>query len=113
MKASSNVGLGSEKAHYTKLLKDYELGLLPPDIDIELIRAKVKEYEPFEPPAIMSQVWTGFWQIRNTKAFETPINHTDVYYFTRVMGIEYEQWEVRGLFALDRAWYAAYDKYNK
>jgi hypothetical protein len=114
MKASTNVGLGSEKAHWTKLLRDHDAGFpLPEGVDIEAIRETVKGYEPFEPPMVMGEVWLGFWQMRNTKSYDTPINHTDVYYFMKVMGFRLDNWEVRAIFALDRAWYTAYAKYNK
>lgn len=117
MEASANSGSGSTKAQNVKILKDYDAGRLPPEfaktIDIEELRAKVKSYEPFDPPKIMSVVWMAFWQLRNTKSYEHPISHTDVYHFTKVMGLKFEQWEVRGVFNLDRAWYMAYQKYNK
>lgn len=111
LKASTAIGSGTEREHYKKLLEKHEMGLLPPDIDIEHIKLKVKEYEPFDPPQCMHNVWNAFWQVRNTKAYETPICHQDLYYLMKVVGITLHAPEVRAVFTLDQAWYRAYEKY--
>lgn len=112
MKASVKVGSATEQAHYQKLLRDYDR--LPPELrkGVDEMREEYKHIG-FTPAPSVALVWDTFWAIRATKTIESPINHTDIYSYSRLLRVGLEIWEVRAVLQFDRAYNAAYSKYHE
>jgi len=71
---------------------------------------KVLDYVPI--PSLIP-IWDAYWEIKNTKTYDSPITHTDILSYQTLMKWEMSIVEVRQLLKWDREWYKAYTEHNK
>lgn len=115
MEASKNIGSASEFAHHVKLIKDYELGLLPKELEPEVnrIRNKISKLTSFEPHPVLQNAYSAFRELRSTKTYESPIAHTDMRAYEELYGIKLQIWEVKLILQLQGQWYKSHEKHHK
>lgn len=65
------------------------------------------------PPRIFCNVWIGFWELRNTKSMDHPINHTDIKNYTDLIKYKINTWEVRQILQWDNEYYHYYNKHKE
>lgn len=98
---------GTRGTHLEKLLRDAEAGRLPlPQEEIDEIRAEL-EKSKWNPPSWINPLYVTFWEIRVTKAHESPINHQDLKSWCDLRGVFLDNWCIDTILEWDRAYYAA------
>jgi len=61
----------------------------------------------YNPPAPLVFSWKAYWEIRRTKPYENPINHSDLLSYSTLKSMEWDLWEIQTLLQWDREYYAA------
>jgi len=81
----------------------------------KIVDQKRKEFSELEtnPPFILQNVWYAFWELRNTKSLEHPINHTDIRSYKELMNYQINKWEVRQILEWDATYYKCYKQHKE
>lgn len=83
---------------------------------VESFKALDQKYrtntEEFSPYYMLLFAWTAFWELRSTKAYESPVNYTDIKAYMDVMNITLCPSEVKAILFFDRSYYKYYQKYK-
>lgn len=105
VKLSRDSGRGTKFAHYNKLISDYDK--LPIEFKKTVDDIK-KEYESalYEPANYLMLPYKLFWEIRMTKAIETPITHGDILSAITLYGWKLSYEEVKVILHWDRVYYS-------
>lgn len=88
------------------MVNDFDEGLLP-DIDPDEINTMRSQLEllNFKPVPPFVNLYQWFFELRTTKAHESPINFVDIQAFQEVRGIELTNWMVDTIFRWDKLYY--------
>ena len=78
-----------------------------PESFTEVYESMKADYEAqtYKPAPPVKYCYDSFWKIRMTKAFESPINHTDLSHFQELNRIVLNIWEVDAILKFDSAYY--------
>ena len=111
VKSQRQIGTGSEREHYDKLIRDYDL--LPDNIK-ESVKDIIEERERqnYVPHRLLQTSYTLFWELRQTKSFDFPITHLDIQALTQLYDIRLDAWEVKCILTFDAEFYKASNKYK-
>lgn len=105
------MGDDSVIAHYKKLVRDFDDGLLPEDMADEInTHRRQLEYLNFKATYPFRNLYKWFFELRTTKAHESPINFTDIQAFQEVRRIELMNWMIEVIFRWDKIYYAETSK---
>lgn len=103
----------SEYKHYLKMRGEYEAGKLKPVFHPLFLEMHEKyRFVSYRPPYILKNAWATYWDVRNTKAVETPITHQDILAYITLMRRELLPIEVELIFGWDDCYYKYYHKYR-
>ena len=111
MKGQRKVGSSSEQAHIDKLIRDYDK---LPDVLKESVKALREERRltNYVPHPFFQTCYELFWELRNTKSYDHPINHNDIKSLTDLYNIKLDVWEIRAILTFQITWYNSSEKHK-
>lgn len=118
VRANKNLGPNSKSTEYTAYLnlkRSYEHGLMHENFveSFKKMEEKFKKFtEEFQPIYLLRFAWIAFWELRQTKVFESPITHLDIKSYTEVMCVDINPQEARLILGWDRLYYKYMNKYE-